>query len=157
MTADRNVLFAVLCVQNGFVQQAALVEALRDWTLAKHRPLDELLVERGNLLSEDHALVAALVDRQLARHAGNPAESLATVSAVAAVKDAWLTIDDTDMQRTIFNTLAELSPAAIRLETGGPRFRIIKAHARGGLGEVFRAEDGEICRTVALKESRSDR
>ena len=32
------------------------------------------------------------------------------------------------------------------------RFRVIASHARGGLGEVFRAEDLELCREVALKE-----
>lgn len=34
------------------------------------------------------------------------------------------------------------------------RFRIVKTHARGGLGEVFIAEDGELRRNVALKRIR---
>ncbi|MEZ6089615.1 MAG: protein kinase [Pirellulaceae bacterium] len=32
------------------------------------------------------------------------------------------------------------------------RFQKLKSHAQGGLGEVFRAEDSELNRTVALKE-----
>lgn len=35
---------------------------------------------------------------------------------------------------------------------GGPRFRVERSHARGGLGEVFLAFDGELKRAVALKE-----
>jgi tRNA A-37 threonylcarbamoyl transferase component Bud32 len=35
---------------------------------------------------------------------------------------------------------------------GTPRYRIIKAHARGALGEVFLARDEELKREVALKE-----
>jgi tetratricopeptide (TPR) repeat protein/tRNA A-37 threonylcarbamoyl transferase component Bud32 len=36
--------------------------------------------------------------------------------------------------------------------SGVSRFRILKPHARGGLGEVYLAEDGELRREVALKE-----
>jgi tetratricopeptide (TPR) repeat protein len=44
-----------------------------------------------------------------------------------------------------------LPPLGARTEAG-PRFQILRPHARGGLGEVFVAHDCELNRQVALKE-----
>lgn len=41
-------------------------------------------------------------------------------------------------------------------ETSGPRFRAVRVHARGGLGEVSIAWDSELERHVALKEIRRE-
>ncbi len=38
-----------------------------------------------------------------------------------------------------------------RLTSDGIRFRVVREHAKGGLGEVFEALDTELNRRVALK------
>ncbi|MDA1165438.1 MAG: serine/threonine-protein kinase, partial [Planctomycetota bacterium] len=48
------------------------------------------------------------------------------------------------------------SPATTREKlSGSSRYRILNAHAKGGLGEVFVAQDEELDRHVALKEIQS--
>src|SRR5207248_1681334 len=42
--------------------------------------------------------------------------------------------------------------ASVPGPTAGLRYRILRAHAKGGLGEVSVAEDQELHREVALKE-----
>ena len=46
---DRNLLFGLLALQNGLIDQAQLVAAFQAWTLEKARPLAEHLVARGDL------------------------------------------------------------------------------------------------------------
>lgn len=53
------------------------------------------------------------------------------------------------------SAMAENFPEAVglgSLTSSGGRFRIVREHARGGLGQLFVAEDVELNREVALKE-----
>lgn len=62
-----------------------------------------------------------------------------------------------DPMRTVTHAAAagESSDAAQRqasLEAAGERFRVVREHARGGLGQIFVARDRQLGREVALKE-----
>jgi serine/threonine protein kinase/tetratricopeptide (TPR) repeat protein len=47
-------------------------------------------------------------------------------------------------------------PMVPERRVSGARYRVLRPHAKGGLGEVFVAEDNELHRTVALKEIQAD-
>jgi hypothetical protein len=59
--AEHDLLFGLLALQIGLIDQGQLVAAFQAWTLDKGRNLADLLVERGDLEPEDRNAVDALV------------------------------------------------------------------------------------------------
>src|SRR5262245_44912203 len=101
MPGDRNLLVGVLALQMGFVGRDGLVEAMHAWMLDRHRPLGELLHERGALGQEEHVLLEALVDRQLARHQGDVEKSLQAVDLSPSARAALAAVPDADLQASL--------------------------------------------------------
>jgi WD40 repeat protein len=80
---------------------------------------------------------------------------------MAVIEDLFATAVNDDPQATAAHQSYERSSAGYARDglvggapalRGNSRYRIIKPHAKGGLGEVFIARDEEIDRDVALKE-----
>jgi serine/threonine-protein kinase len=136
-----------------------LVEAMSAWLVQKHRSLGEILEERGAMTRADRGLLEPLVRRHIQQHGNDPARSLAALSSLPTLRGALdpLAKADPDVQQSLdrLGDADRTASYAVGTATAdGRRFRILRPHARGGLGEVYVAADTEFHREVALKEIR---
>ena len=78
--ADRHLLFGLLALQNGLIDQGQLMLAFQAWTRDKTRSLADQLVARGDLDVAACAGLEAIVALHVKKH-GDVQKSLAAVPA----------------------------------------------------------------------------
>src|SRR5262249_51950276 len=163
-STDENLLFALLARQLGIVEQDQLRAALGDWARAPDKPPGHILKEQGALQPDDAAQLERLVAEHLQeQQAARPAvttrctldqvglsgeECLPAPETRASLGERVLGAVAPNVTRdTVESGTPSWPEAADKGEASNPqpiapagcRYRVLRPHARGGLGEVFLA------------------
>jgi serine/threonine protein kinase len=164
--SDRNLLVGVLALQIDLISQTQLIAALQAWMLQKHELLEKVMQDQGMIGDSQRRFLADIAQRHLELHNNQIQESLASLSTIGSAKEALLALDQ-EFEQTLSHaselrqqlTAQPQSPeTTFYLSTPSDganaqtRFRILRPHAKGGLGIVSIAEDTELHREVAVKQ-----
>jgi eukaryotic-like serine/threonine-protein kinase len=138
--ANRDLLLGHLAVELNFISAETLAAAKQAWTSQNHTSMGQVLVDHQAISPHTRDALENLVQLQMAQDASDadgspPGEANATDLGV---------VDDLIAPPS--------SVDGVQAEAPELRFRKLKAHAEGALGQVFIARDKELHRKVALKE-----
>src|SRR5436190_4163746 len=96
-SADRQLLFALLALQNHFLTLDDLLGVFRSWLGDKSQSLDAILVERRLLSPQVHQLLLALVQEHLRQHDNDAAKSLASLSSLEWLREPLGALGDAEL------------------------------------------------------------
>jgi hypothetical protein len=160
---DSNLLFGILALQAGLIEQADLFDAFQRWSRDRTRPRAQILIDRAALTVEDRTALESLVARHLAKHGGDVDRSLSAAAPSPTVVAGLMKIAEPDLEASVaqfasnsagrvgvgagmlasrselgddLDATTDAPPGLGQGSTAGNRFRLLRPHARGGIGSV---------------------
>jgi eukaryotic-like serine/threonine-protein kinase len=99
--APHDLLFGLLALQTGLINQGNLFAAFHTWTQDKSRPMAEILKEQGALDDSRRALLEGLVAEHLKMRGGDIEKRLAGITAGWSTREGLVELGDDDLNATL--------------------------------------------------------
>src|SRR5580658_9627189 len=100
---SRDLLFGLLALQTGLIDQGALFVAFAAWTRDKARSLADHLADGGGLDLDDRLAVEAMVARHLTRHGNDVEKSLAAIPARRSTREGLAAIGEPAIEASLIH------------------------------------------------------
>jgi eukaryotic-like serine/threonine-protein kinase len=161
---NRDLLVAVLAVLTDTVHEDGLAAILDSWSQKRQTPLAQLLKQVSGVDDAKFHELEILAAVHLKAHGNDIRQSLNALNVLAPTIEVPTDVGDGGHRLTVDKTLgcdatvpidessAQAGSAQASLLINGERFRLIRPHAKGGIGQVWLARDSELQRDVAIKE-----
>jgi hypothetical protein len=94
LDTSRDLLFGLLALQTGLIDQGQLLTAFHTWSQAGDRPLAYILAEQGAISSPCQTLVEGLVIEHLGCHGDDSDRSLAAIGVGRSTRECLARIGD---------------------------------------------------------------
>jgi hypothetical protein len=99
--ADRNLLLGILTLQVDFITRDRLIAAMLAWSVEKGRPLEDILVSKGDLDPADRDALRGMLDRHIARDGATVASPSALSTDSGVISEIWRTAFDPDVRSSL--------------------------------------------------------
>ncbi|MEQ1826952.1 MAG: serine/threonine-protein kinase [Pirellula sp.] len=163
-SSDRNLLVGVLGLQMSVISESQLIAAMQAWVFRKNDRIEDILLEQKVIGEDSRDFLQGVVAKFSALHHHDYEKSLSSLHHLPEIGRQLKEIEDVDLDHSA-TMLAQNHPDSkdgsasdetinfsAREFSASDRFRILRPHAQGGLGQISIAEDRELRREVALKE-----
>ncbi len=101
VSGDQNLLFGLLALQTGLINQGALFAAFSAWTRDKARSMAEILVAQGNLDAARRSLLDGLVTEHVKLHGDDAQQSLAAIEAGQSTRERLAQLNDSELSSSV--------------------------------------------------------
>jgi eukaryotic-like serine/threonine-protein kinase len=143
--AERNLLFGLIALQVGLIDQSQLVAAFQAWARHKVRTLSDHLGDLGVLDADARAAVEVMVVLHLRKHEGDLEKSLVSLPVGHSTRERLAGLCDAELDASLQHVAScSTEPIADRTATfsvgaltaDGQRFRVLRARPGWSGGSV---------------------